>query len=253
MVRVANLENEKKLKIYKYKDLTDEEKHVHFYQIVLDNTIWCARPDSLNDNNEFNFEIDYRQSPDTAKLLYQVITKKGHQSFLTSKNLEGIELEKIAAPIVESIIENCRETIGVTSFSITNTDDYLWHEYGGKANGVCVEINIPDELVDKLYHHVHYVSEKIFHIDTLLKSSLSQDGAFEVYRNILLTKTKQWSQEQEVRFIGKNQKVNFKIDGYISEVTFGSQVPAHTFKQVLAKIVNHCSKNNIRITRKNMA
>jgi hypothetical protein len=39
------------------------------------------------------------------------------------------------------------------------------------------------------------------------------------------------------------------IDGYISEITFGTHVPAHTLKQVEANIVNHCNANNIRITK----
>ena len=36
------------MKIYKYKDLTDEKKRPHFYQIVLQRVIWCARPDYYN-------------------------------------------------------------------------------------------------------------------------------------------------------------------------------------------------------------
>jgi hypothetical protein len=65
----------------------------------------------------------------------------------------------------------------------------------------------------------------------------------------LLTKTKKWSQEEEMRFIGKQQNVNLIIDGYISEITFGAQVPEHTLKQVEANIVNHCKANNIKITK----
>ncbi len=126
------------------------------------------------------------------------------------------------------MICKCRNTIGVVSFSITKTDDHLWNEYGGKGNGVCIEINIPDTLIGKSYHRVHYVSEKIFHVDSFLESALFQDRAFETYRNILLTKTKKWSQEEEMRFIGNRQEVNLIIDGYISEVTFGPHVPEHT-------------------------
>ena len=63
------------MKIYKFKDLTVEEKHSHFYQIVLQNTIWCAKPDSLNDENEFKFKLDYNPSAYTADLLSQVVTQ----------------------------------------------------------------------------------------------------------------------------------------------------------------------------------
>ena len=153
-----------------------------------------------------------------------------------------------AGEVINNMIRNCRNSIGVVSFSITKIDDHLWDEYGGAGNGVCIEINIPDKQIGKSYHRVHYVSEKIFHLDSILESALFQEKAFETYKNILLTKTKKWSQEEEIRFIAKRQEVNVKIDGYISEITFGTHVPARTFKQVEASIINHCRANNIKIT-----
>jgi len=93
------------------------------------------------------------------------------------------------------------------------------------------------------------VSEKIFHVDSFLESALFQDRAIETFKNILLTKTKKWSQEEEMRFIGNRQDVNLIMDGYISEVTFGPNVPAYTLNQLETNIVNHCSSNNIRITK----
>lgn len=106
--------------------------------------------------------------------------------------------------IINEIIRKCRKAIGVASFSITKTDDHLWNEYGGEGNGVCIEINIPDKLIGKSFHRVHYVSEKIFHVDSFLESALYQDGAFGTYKNILLTKTKKWLQEEEIRFISNH-------------------------------------------------
>jgi len=241
------------MKIYKFKDLTDEKKHFEFYQIVLSNTFWCAKPDSLNDENEFKFKLDYSLSADTANLLSQVVNKNRGTNYspnlFTPSVLNHKKLEEITTPIKGDLINACRNTIGVACFSIKKTDDHLWNEYGGKGNGVCIEINIPDELIGKLYHRVHYVSEKIFHIDSFLESGLSQEGTFRTYKNILLTKTKKWDQEGEMRYISKCQEVNIKIDGYISEVLFGAQVPADTLKQVKAKIVKHCNTNNIRITK----
>jgi translation initiation factor IF-1 len=39
------------------------------------------------------------------------------------------------------------------------------------------------------------------------------------------------------------------FDGYISEVTFGSEVAAETLAQLTAHIANHCRANNIKILR----
>jgi hypothetical protein len=242
------------MKIYKFKDLTDEKKHPHFLQIVLKNSIWCARPDSLNDKNEFKFKLNYEPSPQTFQLLSKVVARYRTTNYFpphlsASLVLKNKELESIASPIIDDVVHKCRTTIGITSFSVTKNDVHLWEEYGGKGNGVFIEINIPDHLVGKIYHRVHYVSERKFHIDSFLEAALFPDKAFQTYQNILLTKIKKWSREQEMRFIGNRQDVNLIFDGYISEVTFGLQVPTYTFDQLVAKIGNHCAANNIRITK----
>lgn len=240
------------MQIYKFKDLTDEQKHSHFLQIVSGNAIWCARPDSLNDIDEFKFKLDYEPSPRTGELLSEVIAKYRTINYLpphvsASLVLENGRLEVIAKPIIEDVVTKCRTTIGLTSFSITKTDVHLWEEYGGKGNGVCVEINIPDHLVGQSYHRVQYVPERIFHVDLFLESALFPGKDFETYRNILLTKTKKWAQEEEIRFIGNRQDVNLIFDDYVSEVTFGPNVPPRTLEKLLANMANHSSANNIRI------
>jgi len=166
-----------------------------------------------------------------------------------SSVIERNKLEEIALPIIDDLIKKCRYSIGIVSFSITKTDDHLWKEYGGKGNGACIEINIPDSLINKSYWPVSYVPEKIFHIDSFLESDLFKDRAFNTYKNILLTKTKRWSQEEEIRFIGNRQDVNLILDGYISEITFGTNVQADTLGQVEGNIINHCNANNIKITK----
>jgi hypothetical protein len=242
------------MKIYKFKDLTDEKNHSHFYQIVLQNAIWCARPDSLNDEEEFKFKLNYEPSSHTADLLSQVVEKYRTTNFLpphlsVSLVLQNKRLQTIAAPIIDEVIYNSRNTIGIVSFSVTKNDDHLWREYGGKGNGACIEIEIPDKLINDSYHPVRYVSEKIFHIDSFLESALFPDKAFNTYRNILLTKTRKWAQEEEVRFISKRPDVNLIIDGRIKEITLGAHISTNTLKQVETNIVSHCSANGIKISK----
>lgn len=242
------------MKIYKFKDLIDEKKHSHFYQIVLHNAVWCAKPDSLNDEDEFKFRLNYDPSSRTADLLSQVVEKYRTTSFLpprlsTSLVLENRRLEVIAAPIIKDVIDKSRNTIGIASFSATKTD-HLWRKYGGKGNGVCVEIEIPDNLLSVSFHPVRYVSEKVFHVDSFLESALFPDKAFNTYRNILLTKTKEcWAQEEEIRFVSKRPEVNLIIDGRITEITLGAHIPVHTMEQVDGTIVEHCRSNGIRISK----
>lgn len=243
------------MKIYKFKDLSDEKKHSHFLQIVLQNAIWCSSPDSLNDEEEFKFKLKYEPSPKTEQLLSEWVAKfrstdrpfPPHVS--ASLALKNKTLESLAAPIIDDVVNNCRRDIGITSFSIRKTDPKLWEEYGGKGNGVCVEIDIPDHLVGKRYHRVSYVADKVFHVDSFLESVIFPDRAFETYRNILLIKTRRWRKEEEIRFIGNRQNVNLILEGHISEVIFGPNVPAHIAKQLETRIANHCRANNIRIKK----
>jgi len=241
------------MKLYKFKDLTDESKHYHFLQIVLDNTIWCAKPDSLNDDEEFNFKINYEPSSRTANLLSKVINTYRTTSYLdpcvsASMALQNNSLQGKATPIIDNLIQECRRTIGITSFSLTNTDNHLWEEYGGKGNGVSVEINISDSLVGQSYHRVRYVKEKVFHVDSFLEAVLSNKAkAFEM---ILLTKTKdKWAQEEEIRFIGNRHEVNLIIDGYVSEITFGPNVSTDTFNNLMSVITDRCTANQTRVVK----
>ncbi len=248
------------MKIYKYKDLSDlnKEKESHFYQIVLNNTIWCAKPDSLNDKDEFRSKFDCNQSSSTGRLLSQLImeTKYTNTNYppphlSTISLLNNKKLKEIVDPIIKGEIEKMRNTIGIACFSELKNDDNLWNIYGGRGNGVCIEIDIPDEFINKLYYRVNYVTEKIFHIDSFLESALDKSRAFDNYRNFLLTKTETWSKEKEIRFIGNRQEVKMKIDNgcYISEIIFGKHVPPDTLSQIESNIINHFNVNNIKITK----
>ena len=83
--------------------------------------------------------------------------------------VEHDRLKLFAPPIINNAIAQCRAETGITSFSATKTD-HLWEAYGGNGYGVCVEIEIPDQLLGHAYHRVRYVPTKIFHVDSFLES-----------------------------------------------------------------------------------
>lgn len=245
------------MKLYKFKDFTEENNHPHFLQIVLERKIWCASPDSLNDENEFNFELDYIPTPNTASLLAQLIAQNRPlgtwnpfpPNYVASQTLKNNTLENHARAIVDNIIRMTRSELGVTSFSAVKNST-LWERYGGKGNGACIEINVPDSFIGQSYHRVDYVPKKIFHVDVFLESTLSNSNnkAYEVRRNTLLAKTDGWRDEEEFRFISKQQNVNFIFDGHISKVIFGAKIPHKVYEKLLCQINNHCKSNNIIIS-----
>lgn len=120
------------MKLYKFKDFTEENNHPHFLQIVLERKIWCASPDSLNDENEFNFELDYIPTPNTASLLAQLIAQNRPlgtwnpfpPNYVASQTLKNNTLENHARAIVDNIIRMTRSELGVTSFSAVKIQLY---------------------------------------------------------------------------------------------------------------------------------
>ncbi|MDK9719140.1 MAG: DUF2971 domain-containing protein [Trichlorobacter sp.] len=241
------------MKIYKYKDLSDLRAGEldHFYQIVLQCAIWCAKPESLNDKNEFNFKLDYVPSPVTHSLLLRVMTIYGSNLMFppaqsVSLALQNNRLEAVATPIINEIVNNCRNDIGVSCFSELINNDLLWSRYGGNGNGVCIEIVVSDELIDKSIHRVNYVAEKVFHVDSFLESVL--EGDVTNYKNILLTKTDFWQPEQEIRFISNKQCVNWTFDGTVSEVIIGSNVTQDLKSKIMADIGEHCLRESVKIS-----
>lgn len=233
------------MKIYKFKDLRDNEKHIHLYQIIDQNRIWCAAPASLNDDREFSFEIDYNFSEDTTSLLYDFIHYYGnHKDQALETVMHTIFNNKIknyVRPIARKLIRQCRNQVGVTSFSLKHNCQRLWEEYGGQGNGAIVEFELPDSLVGKTFHLVNYVDERIFHMNEFLKYRAGSEA--DLYRHMLCTKLMKWSHENEVRFLGRVSNVSLYFDIPITQVFTGPNVSTSCLENIYSK----CQSSNIRI------
>ena len=247
------------MKIYKYKDVRNinEENESYFYQIILNNSIWCAKPNSLNDKDEFKIEIDCNKSPNTEKLLQQFIMNLKYDNaaspphHLSAISLFGNkEIRKITKPIIDEMIQKMRNDIGIASFSELKNNKHLWNMYGGQGNGACIEIDIPCDLLGKSFFRVKYVKKKRYHIDSFIEATLYNNN--EYYHEIfLLTKTKMWTKEKEIRFVSKKQDVNVHLDDgcYISEIILGKNVPWDKLSEIERNISDHCNLNDIKITK----
>lgn len=246
------------MKIYKFRDLTDCRNDKYFLEILIEKLIWCPSPSTLNDDKEFNFELDYTRTSNTTLLLADIVKNYGRMVsnlLLPGKVASGVikikdeVLADITKPIISGMIENCKKDIGISSFSTVNDEPWLWEEYGGKGNGVCIEITIPDSSVGNIFHLVDYVPEKVFHVDLFMEAGLDSAKVHKLYRKMLLTKTTDWEKEKEIRFIGKENNMKFVIDGNISKIEFGNQVEPHRFEHYLKTIKDHCIKNDIEIIK----
>lgn len=235
------------MKIYKFKSLEDESAHCHLLQIIDENKVWCAAPETLNDTNEFNFEMEYRPTNKTGVLLAKVLEKYGSLNLPSDMKalyvLLNNKLEEFSKPVVGDMVEKCRSSIGVTSFSKVGSGDWLWEEYGGKGNGVVVEFEMSTDSLGRTFHEVDYVDKRLFHIDVFFESQIGESNT--IFRYILCTKTKQWKKEQEIRFLGQTPNINITFEAPVTGITIGKYVSAPLAK----KLIEHCARRKINVNR----
>ena len=228
------------MKLYKYRAITssDGDAFPRLSEILGKNEFWCASPAALNDPEEFIWECDYAPTVRTAALLVELFVKyRGHDSatakMLASHAISEGRIEFIARPVIQSIIDQSREEIGVACFGTSADSLVMGQCYGGEGVGVCIEIQVPDELLGDQLHRVEYQAIKRLHLDELLQASLDGSNNREVYSMSLLSKGANWTAEQEVRFISKRQNIAVQISGsYISRLILGPCLDGATIERL---------------------
>jgi hypothetical protein len=113
----------------------------------------------------------------------------------------------------------------------------MWGRYGGNGEGVCLELEVPDELLGNQFFRVEYLDRKSLAIDQMLRASYSPNHAREVYSIALLSKPMKWAPEGEVRFISKRQDVSVEIlESNISKIIFGKNLPKDKRERIMKRI-----------------
>jgi hypothetical protein len=208
------------MKIYKYRDFSNpgQADFNRLETMLRRRVFWCARPDTLNDPQEFAWKCDYRASPDTVNLLTELLMRQLNREFTEARRraldvVEADDLHTLAEPIILDMIKRCRDEVGVACFGTSSDNETLWERYGGHGAGVCLELEVPERLVGTELHRVQYWEAKGIHIDQLLRAHLDPSRVSEVYALSLLSKPKFWEPEGEIRFVSQKQKVGVVIDG----------------------------------------
>ena len=142
------------------------------------------------------------------------------------------KLSELGQPIIDDTIRNCREDIGVACFGTAPDNPILWTRYAGGGSGVCVEIDVPDDLIGTQLHRVEYNDSRTIHIDDFILAS--NDLRFAALHYVtLLSKSLYWKPEGEVRFLSKRQQIEVVIDGsQVTRVYLGPSVEPRSASQV---------------------
>lgn len=216
--------------LHKYREINDSdgESFERLQSILQTQAFWCARPDTLNDDQEFSWHCDYSHTDETLELLARLMSEERNWPYEKSREqlrslIADGSLERLAAPVITSLIEKCRSEIGLMCFGTAANNSTLWSRYGGKGNGVCIELNVPDRLIDTNLFWVKYTNQKLVHINNLLRAHFGD--AREMYALALLTKPQEWAPEEEVRFVSKMQGISVRIeDSNLSRVYLGKNL-----------------------------
>lgn len=220
------------MKIYKYRDFADpdESSFVRLEKILQRRAFWCARPDTLNDPVEFTWKCDYSPSPDTAELLTELLVAlKGRRRDQARtgvvRAINAGRLRSLTEPVIAEMVQKCRNDIGLVCFGISPDNETLWERYAADGAGICVELDVPDSILNERLRPVTYVDDKLIHVDVFLRSRLDPRYACTVYTVSLLSKPTFWAPEEEVRFVSKRQRVEVTMDdSVITRVILGPEL-----------------------------
>jgi hypothetical protein len=207
------------MKIFKYIDFSNpnDDDFRRLEGSVHRHLIWCARADTLNDPEEFIWTCDYTATPATLDLLAEVLVRARRRTLADARRIADIairsgRLEIISKPAITGMIEQCRGQVGLACFGTAPDSKILWKRYGGDGAGVCIEFEVPDDLLGTQVHRVHYIRKKRLHIDQLMRAFVKKGYGRKVYDLALLAKPSRWASEQEIRFVSQRHSIQVAID-----------------------------------------
>jgi hypothetical protein len=191
-------------------------------EIFVNRKLWFARPDSLND--PFECQFDFENWVDELSLPPHI------------PNSERIEIKKSAS--------NVFNNLGVCSFSKTRNNLLMWSHYADEHKGFCIGFN--ETILSKSDAGIKAVDVK-YQAETSQKSvfkSFEVDGDkvvvhldYEAMHSIVGRKYTHWKYERERRLIvASSNAYSFKPESVVS-ITLGLKMPERdkdTLKQLLS-------------------
>ena len=121
--------------------------------------------------------------------------------------------------MLESVLNQIRETALVSCFGLDNKSVLMWSHYGEKHEGACFEYEVPDNDV---YKKIKYNKNlPVFKLVKLMEVILGHDfvnekidannDLYSFALEPLLTKSRDWKYEKEVRCVFSKNEANERI------------------------------------------
>ena len=201
---------------------------------IVNSELYFARPDCLND--PFDCQIDVIASFDNA-------------IFRADKQTRCL-LERIRHNDYLSKLQHVIKRMGVCAFSLTQENRLMWSHYADEQRGMCFTYAIPRSFIDENIVNIMGITN-VDYDNSLSDWFLNEvpklvdlQASFEYFAKTLLkkaltVKAKEWSYEEEVRFLRRSSGVQTINKKYLVEVCFGLATPDQNIEVVSKLLSNH--------------
>ncbi|MFW9929225.1 MAG: DUF2971 domain-containing protein [Candidatus Thorarchaeota archaeon] len=215
--------------------MTKNPDHLYKYRTVSrlsmemlkEGKYFCASPNSFNDPLDCSIEPIYELPPidkiieNQAKVLQDndgISFEEALQKSEIIRNFPESELEKLLQRIKDSIQKILKDEYGILSLSAKNDNILMWSHYADYQKGFCIQFNRSAHNPLRVMQPVEYVKE-------YPSFNYFDDLPGNIAKKIILTKSCDWSYEEEWRGIQKaNTEVRY-TDDMISGIIFGLRMP----------------------------
>ena len=186
---------------------------------IVNSELYFARPDCLND--PFDCQVDIIASFESAVSRADELTR--------------VLLEKIRHNDYLSRVQTEIKSMGVCAFSLKQENRLMWSHYADEHRGICLTYEIPRSYIDENVDNIMGITDVDYNntlsdwflneVPTLVKITSFEEYAKTLLKKALTVKAKEWSYEEEVRFLRRSAGVQTIDKRYLKEVCFGLATP----------------------------
>lgn len=193
------------------------------------NQFYFNSVDNVNDPFEFSVRFDISDDY-KARMLYHIRNDK--VSLMKQLNIVGKNSEEIYQDMEDQAIRSYQDNLenhfrqemfkkaGITCFTDNYRSIQMWGHYADSFKGICVEYELSDEFTEDMFK-VRYADEP--RTLKLSPENIKNPPDIEHFRDVLLTKHKDWCYENEYRLLGESGTVREHNSSCIKSIFFGSK------------------------------
>ena len=205
--------------LYKYRVFND-----YSIKSVSENSGWFARPSSFNDPFDCAFTIAEGEFKESSRQLDAQFEKKYGVRIPDSARNLNLELEMFGR-LREQVRDLFQNGIGMHCLTEEPDSMLMWSHYGDSHRGFCIQYGRDEgTMLDTIAKPVEYTdSYPSLSYDDLEK--IGGGGNDSTSEFLWLTKSSQWSYENEWRIAHSQGDVALNFDFPITGIVFGMRMP----------------------------